>query len=152
MFIKSQKKDHCGVPPLWYNGTTHTDHNTKVKILNKYFCSIFTTSTSAEPPDLESSPFPAISSLNITVQGIVQLLKDLDIHKATGPDNVSARLLKELNLELALVLTLIFQVSLYQNHLPLDWKMANVVPLHKKGIHSSPSNYHPVSLTSIRML
>jgi len=135
------------VPPLWYNSTTHTD--TEAKILNEYFCSVFTTSTSAEPPNLESSLFPAISSLNITVQVIVQLLKDPNIHKATGPDNVSAQLLKELNLELAQVFTLIFQVSLYQNHLPLDWKIANAVPIHKKGDHSSPSKYRPVSLTSI---
>ena len=27
--------------------------------------------------------------------------------------------------------------------------MANVIPIHKKGDHSSPNNYHPVTLTSI---
>ena len=71
------------------------------------------------------------------------------MHKATGPDNISAHLLKELNLELAPVLALIFQASLHQCRLPLDWKIANVVPIYKKGDHGSPSNYLPVSLTSI---
>ena len=54
-FIKSQRKDSCGVPPLKYNGTLHTDHHSKAKILNEYFCSVFTTSSSAGPPNLEGS-------------------------------------------------------------------------------------------------
>ena len=32
---------------------------------------------------------------------------------------------------------------------PLDWRRANVVPIFKKGSKSLPSNYRPVSLTSI---
>ena len=32
---------------------------------------------------------------------------------------------------------------------PLDWHKANVVPIFKKGTKSLPSNYRPVSLTSI---
>ena len=32
---------------------------------------------------------------------------------------------------------------------PLDWRRANVVPIFKKGTKSLPSNYRPVSLTSI---
>ena len=113
-FIKSQRKDSCGVPPLKYNGTVHTDHHSKAKILNEYFCSAFTTSSSAGPPNLEGSLSPGIASLNITMKGVAKLLKDLDIHKATGPDNITAHLLKELNLELAPVLALIFQASLHQ--------------------------------------
>ena len=105
--------------------------------------------SSAGPPNLEGSSSPGIASLNITTQGVAKLLKDLDIHKATGPDNISTHLLKELNLELAPGLALIFQASLHQCRLPLDLKIANVVPIYKKGDHSSPSNYRPVSLTSI---
>ena len=66
-----------------------------------------------------------------------------------SPDKIFTHLLRELNLELAPVLTLIFQVPLHQYCLPLDWKIANVVPTFKKGDHSSPSNYRPVFLTSI---
>ena len=150
-FIKSQRKDSCGVPPLKYNGTVYTDYHSKAKILNEYFCSVFTTSSSAGLPNLEGSPSPGIASLNVTTQVIAKLLKDLDIHKVTGPDNISAHQLKELNLELAPVLALIFQASLHQCRLPLDWKIANVVsiPIYKKGDHGSPCNYRPVSLTSI---
>ena len=33
--------------------------------------------------------------------------------------------------------------------LPNQWRMANVVPIFKKGLKSKPNNYRPVSLTSI---
>ena len=33
--------------------------------------------------------------------------------------------------------------------IPSDWKLANVVALHKKGPRNDPSKYRPVSLTSI---
>ncbi|KAK4827505.1 hypothetical protein QYF61_018805 [Mycteria americana] len=32
---------------------------------------------------------------------------------------------------------------------PADWKLANVIPVYKKGIREDPGNYRPVSLTSV---
>jgi len=32
---------------------------------------------------------------------------------------------------------------------PADWRDANVTPIFKEGAKSSPSNYRPVSLTSV---
>jgi hypothetical protein len=46
-------------------------------------------------------------------------------------------------------LTLIFQQSLDTGAIPDDWRLANIVPVFKKGNRATPSNYRPVSLTSI---
>ena len=32
--------------------------------------------------------------------------------------------------------------------IPSDWRLANVIPVFKKGISSNVANYHPISLTS----
>jgi len=55
-----------------------------------------------------------------------------------------------LNLEItSKILSKIFQYSLYIGQLPDIWKVANVVPIHKKGNREDPGNFRPVSLTCI---
>ena len=98
---------------------------------------------------MQGPPFPDISPIAINCDGVAQLLITLDVHKATGPDRVLSHLLKEISSEIAPSLTLIFQASLHQCSIPSNWKEAFITPLFKKGDHSSPSNYRPVSLTSI---
>ena len=70
-------------------------------------------------------------------------------NKAGGPDQLLTRILKELSQELAPLLAQLFQQSLDEGKLPNDWKVANVVPIHKKGKRSQPNNYRPVSLTLV---
>ena len=42
-----------------------------------------------------------------------------------------------------------FRASLSQSAIPSQWKIANIVPIFKKGNRSNPGNYRPVSLTCI---
>ena len=49
----------------------------------------------------------------------------------------------------AVPLTEIFQTSFDEGQLPKDWKLAEVIPIFKKGSKVDPGNYRPVSLTSI---
>lgn len=62
-------------------------------------------SDTSQAPDKGLSPFPAMNSISINPRGVHKLLSNLQLHKATGPDAVSARLLKELATELTTVLT-----------------------------------------------
>lgn len=43
----------------------------------------------------------------------------------------------------------VIQMSLEKGMVPEDWHIAHVIPLFKKGSKSKPSNYRPVSLTSV---
>ena len=62
---------------------------------------------------------------------------------------ISAHILKTYATEIAPVLTFIFQQSLSSGYVPTDWRLANIPPIFKKGDKSTPSNYRPVSITSI---
>ena len=42
-----------------------------------------------------------------------------------------------------------FNASVHQGQLPYDWKQANVIPVFKKGSRAQPTNYRPISLTSV---
>ena len=125
-YIKKKCKDNCGVASLKHDGNIYNDSRTKAQLLNKYFTSVFTPSTSATFPPLNEPPFPDIISLNIDTRGVLTLLQNLQAHKASGPDQIPARLLKEFSEELAPLLTLLFQASIHQSLVPLNSKHAKI--------------------------
>ena len=98
---------------------------------------------------MDASPFPEISPITISIKGVANLLSNLKLHKASGPDNIPVFFLKETANEIAPILAQIFQSSLDQGVLPSDWKTANIIPIFKKGNRAKACNYRPVSLTSI---
>ena len=57
------------------------------------------------------------------------------------------RTLWEAREEIAGSLAEIFESSIVMGEVPEDWRVANVVPMFKKGCREKPVNYRPVSLT-----
>ena len=100
-------------------------------------------------PTLSGTPFPDMDHIEITVDGVTNLLSNLKSNKAGGPDKITARFLKEMASFLAPSLTLLFKASFTQGILPDDWKKANVIPVYKKGDRSCAANYRSISLTCI---
>ena len=88
---------------------------------------------SLTPPTISDSPFPDIATIFVDVNGVLNLLIELDISKAPRPDKISAHFLKLRSTEIAPILTLIFQASIHKSRVPPDWKQANIVPIFKKG-------------------
>ena len=81
---------------------------------------------------------------------MLKLLKNINHHKAPGPDNyIPGRLLKEGAIELSPIFTLLFNSTLHQGKIPSPWKQAHVAPVHKKNSMHDPANYRPISLTSV---
>ncbi|KFU87604.1 RNA-directed DNA polymerase from mobile element jockey, partial [Chaetura pelagica] len=76
-------------------------------------------------------------------------LSNLDIHKLMGLDGIHLWVLRELAEVIARPLSIIFGNSWATGEVPEDWRKANVTPVYKKGKKEDPSNYRPVSLTSI---
>jgi hypothetical protein len=76
-------------------------------------------------------------------------LSNLNTNKSTGVDKVHSKVLKEFSDSLAKPLSLLFNLSYCSGSLPQLWLCANVTFLFKKGDKLNPSNYRPVSLTSV---
>ena len=74
----------------------------------------------------------------------------LNIYKASGPDGVSARVLKERGSESAPVLAQFFNESLAQGAVPDDWRQTNLYLVFKKGEKYEAANYRPVSQQNLR--
>ena len=79
----------------------------------------------------------------------MKYLNNLNISKSAGPDDIHPRVIYELRSNVVETLTKIYNKSLEAGKLPDDWKHAIIKPIHKKGKKGDPSNYRPVSLTSV---
>ena len=149
-YIKSRRQESTGVAPLKNkDGFIHSDSSSKVEILNDQFVSAYTREDKTNMPSKGPSPHPTMEKINVQSKGVHKLLSDLKTHKATGPDSIPAYVLKSAADQLAPILTRLYQYSLDFGEIPPDWKNAFVVPIFKKGEKHVPSNYRPVSLTSI---
>jgi hypothetical protein len=148
-YIKSKKKDNFGVSPLKKDGLAYSDGKQKAELLNGQFTSVFTKEDMAQRPTLPPSCLPTLNPIHVTIKGVQKLLPNLKPHKAPGPNKIPTRLLKLASEELSPGLARLFQLSLDQGQIPLDWKTVLVSPVLKKGNRSSPSNYRPISLTSV---
>ena len=93
--------------------------------------------------------YQSMQEIDITEEGVHKLLRNLNPRKASGPDQVPARLLKELADELAPLLTIVFKKCLKYGETPHIWLSANVTAIFKKGDRFKASNYRPVSLTCL---
>jgi hypothetical protein len=130
-------------------GFLQSDNKSKAEILNEQFQSVFTKENLNNCPNKGNSPYQTMSDIKINCKGVTKLLKNQNIHKATGPDSIPSFILKSAADQLAPILTDIFQTSIDTGEVPQDWRDANIVPLFKKDERHLASNYRPVSLTSI---
>ena len=89
-----------------------TDTIDKANICNKQFQSAFTRETDSEIPSKGTSPFTPMGEITVDLKGVLKLLNGLKVHKAPGPDGLSARVLKECSSEIAPILAFIYNESL----------------------------------------
>ena len=66
-------------------------------------------------------------------------------NKASGLDDISAKILKSTAVAISLVLSTLFNISISTGTVPDCWKVSLVTPVPKQGKPSDPSNYRPIS-------
>jgi len=85
----------------------------------------------------------------ISSKDVISALSKLNTKKAYGPDSIPPVVLKTCVSELAPCRGKLFRLCLSTSTFPSCWKRALIQPVPKKGDPSQPSNYRPISLTSI---
>jgi hypothetical protein len=118
-------------------------------ILNNYFASVFCEEDLNNIPSCEYISKVKCSDPTFDETIVMSKLKKLNTSKSIGIDKVHPRVLKECSESISKPLSIIFNCSYSTGSLPKQWLNANVTPLSKKGDKLNPSNYRPVSLTSI---
>ena len=118
--------------------------------LNTYYHSVFTRDECSSPlPVFSARTDEKIQDVYIATEQVEEVMLGLNPNKASGPDGVESRFLKECAVELAPILHEIYRKSLDEASVPPQWKEANIVPIHKGGSKEVMGNFRPVALTSI---
>ena len=123
-------------------------------LFNNNFTSIFTTDpdTFADPSTTDNNLLSnktttaLLDDVILTPDDVTNVLKTLDNIK---PHGIPARLLVKTASQISPSLCELFNKSLRTGMVPFDWKLANVVPVYKKGDQEFVENYRPISLLSL---
>ena len=88
-------------------------------------------------------------SVLFNVSGIENLLYNLTLIKPMGlMEFCYIYVFRSCSTEITPTLEVIFKWSLNTGKLPSDWLITNICSVFKRGNHSTPSKYRPISLTA----
>ena len=146
-YVKSTSNSHRIPEVVGYNGTYRSSPIDQANLFNNFFSDQFSSPSLYDIQIDYSRNF----DIDFNVNDVYKYLQNLDPNKAPGPDQIHGKVLKNCANSLALPLQILFRTSYYTCKIPVDWKLAHVVPVYKKGSKNSVKNYRPISLTSLIM-
>ena len=80
---------------------------------------------------------------------VLKIISNLKTSSSCGTDEINSFVLKLIKKEITPVITHLINLSITQQEFRFLWKVAKVIPLHKKNEILYPKNYRPVSLLSV---
>ena len=90
-----------------------------------------------------------LGQLVVTPEVVASKINNMKENKSPGFDGISPKILKETVEQISTPIAHVFNMTLQDGIVPLEWKEANIIPLFKKGSRNKSVNYRPVSLTSV---
>ena len=147
--LLDKKSRIISIPLLRQDDNWILDSRGKANIFAKTF-----TAKHALPPLVEDQFVPAPTNhmnhfVAIRTRVVAAEFSKLDEKKATGPDRISARILRVLVSVIALPLAIICRRLLYEGVWPDIWKIHFLIAIFKRGVVHNPGNYRGIHLTSI---
>ena len=134
---------------MYRNDQFRTSPLDKANLFNEFFCDQFSDKSeyNVDIDFINDDKF----DIDFCPLKISYLLSKINSNKANGPDKIHGKILKFCSKSIAYPLAVLFRLSYNVGNVPSEWKLANVVPIHKKGAKENIENYRPISLTSLVM-
>ncbi|CAH2084629.1 unnamed protein product [Euphydryas editha] len=156
-YMKAKRGGNGTYPKTMSNGESSTDNGDDIcNMFASYFQSVYSPNTKLGS-EVSTSAFlsrfkntsDSFSNIKIDMDAIITYLKKLDRSKGAGSDDLSPIFLIMCADELAVPLSLIFNLSLSTGIFPEKWKLAKFVPIHKSDAKDIVSNYRPIAILPV---
>ena len=141
---------------LYQNKSLVSDPSEIVQIFNEYFVSVgpklaskIATGKKTFSSYLENAMLNSVYLKPTTEEEISKIISNLNVKKATGPNSVPIFVLKDNKNILSSPISQLINQSFDEGMFPDLCKIAEVIPVHKKGDSTTASNYRPISLLSV---
>ena len=139
------------IPPLLVDKKFVTAFKAKANIFNHFFSKQCTPLVNGSKLT-ENQVYLTNSRINLVPFSddlVINIIRNLNVNKAHGHDDISIRMIKMCHESLLRPLSIIFRNSLKSSIYPTTWKKANIIPVHKKDDKQCVNNYRPVSLLPV---
>ena len=122
----------------------------KANIFNKFFADKCTPlkNNSVLPKSQIFLTQSRLSTLDFNEEELIKIIRNLNVHKAHGHNDISIRMIKMCDKSILKPLILLFENSTKSSY-PDIWNKSNIAPVHKKNDKQLVTNYRPISLLPI---
>ena len=152
--IGKKKTKHKKIPKIisQLDGKTLTDPTSITNEFNTYFSNngkLMANKIPHKPHRILGNP--ATSSIRLydsTANEVMKCIENLSTRKASRMNDIPTSFIKKAKLELSFYLSLIFNNCIKSGNYPKQLKIAQVIPIYKKGSKLECVNYRPISILS----
>ena len=139
---------------MLHSGKFIMDFKENAELFNDFFTMQYSLvhNNSELPSVLTKKTCKLLSTVELSTNHILKILRNLNPSKAHGHDMISIRMLKICDESICKPLSIIFRSCLENGKFPSEWKKANVLPISKKKKKSNKQelkNYRPISLLPV---
>ena len=139
------------IPPLLVDNKFVSEFSKKPNLFNDFFSSQCTplSNNSVLPSNKHFLTDKRLTTIDFNKTDIIKIIRNLNVNKAHGHDNISIRMLKICDSAVTEPLSILFKNCIKSGIFPNNWKMSHIIPTYKKNDKHCIKNYRPVSLLPI---
>ena len=120
-------------------------------IFNDFFAVQCTslTNSSVLPSTISFKTHSRLNSISFEKEDVLKIMRNLNVNKAHGHDNISIRMLKICDSEVVEPLSLTYKNCIDSGISPDTWKRSHSIPTYEKNDKRIINNYRRVSLLPV---
>ena len=125
------------IPPLLVNNKIVSDFANKANLFNNLFATQCTplTNSSVLPSVMSFKTHSRLNSISFEKEDILKIIRNLNVNKAHGHDDISIQMLKICDSQVVEPLSLIYKNCIDSGIFPDIWKRSHIIPTYKKMIN-----------------